>query len=513
MFEMDQGSDLGFLDPKNILEIISRRRWIIIISLLLSGLTGIYLAFSLPKLYSATTTIMIQPQRVPEDYVQSLVTEGVGFRINEMQQEILSRTNVEKIIEKFNLLPETAGKQIFLENKVAQIRELIIVQVGKSRRGPASSFSITFSDTIPERAASVANTIASMFIDQNLEIREAQAIGTSGFLEDELATMKQRLEETEKELSIYRQQYRGELPSQLESNLRKLDHLQNELADQEAGLRNARERLVALHNQAEGIESPDDQLGYKDYGNLSYDQLQAELTRLKARYTDKHPDIVRLKGLIAEYQTREFDDSRGKRRSVIETEKEIAKYEKAIAAIRQEMATYNSRVENLPQREQELLSLQRDYKNMRESYQSLLNRKLEAQIAVNMERKQKGEQFRVIDPARPPSKPSSPDMAKLFLISLVSGLGLGGAICFVLEYLNQVFRRPEEIENTLELPLVAILPVLVQPRDKLLRFLNGALTIMASGAVCLTYSLLGALILVDQSEIASIAKNLFNNAI
>jgi uncharacterized protein involved in exopolysaccharide biosynthesis len=292
-----------------------------------------------------------------------------------------------------------------------------------------------------------------------------------------------------------------------------MDNLQVQLADNEAGLRNARARLVALHNQAEGIESPDDQFDYQDYGNLSYDQLQAELTRLKARYTDKHPDIVRLKRLIDEYQTREFDDIRGKSRSVIETEKEIAEYEEAVAAIRQEIALYSSRVENLPQREQELLSLQRDYKNMRESYQSLLNRKLEAEIAVNMERKQKGEQFRVIDPARPSNKPSSPDMKKLFLMTLVSGLGLGGAICFVLEFLNQVFRRPEEVENILELPLIAILPVLVRPRDKLLRILNGAFTILASTAVCLTYSLLGALILVDQREIASIVKNLFNTGI
>ncbi len=506
---MEQGSDFGFLEPKNILHIISRRRWIIILSLLVSGITGIYLAFALPRLYTATTMVLIQTQRVPEDYVQSLVTEAVGFRINAIRQEIMSRNNIEKIIDRFQLMDEPGDQSVFIEDKVTTVREQIEIKVPKKRRSSPSAFRISYSDKIPERAATIANAIAAMIIEQNLEIRESQAIGTSDFLEDELAAMKQRLEETEKELSNYRQQYRGELPSQLESNLRNLDRLQNELANKEAGLRRSRERLVALHNQSESAASPDSQIRYEDYGNLNYEQLQAELTRLQARYTDKHPDIIRLKELIEEYHTREINDPRGKRRSVIETEKEIAEYEKVIANLRQKIATYSNRVENLPQREQDLLSLQRDYKNMRNSYQSLLNRKLEAEIAVNMERKQKGEQFRVIDPARPPQTPSFPDITRLLLVTLAAGLGLAGGIIFLLEYFYQVFRRPEEVENYLGLPLIATLPVIARPRDRLIRLLNGTLTVLASGMVFLTYTLLGSLILIDQSKLTSIARDIF----
>jgi len=510
---MDKNSDLGFLDPKTILEIVSRRRWTIIVSLLISGVVGIYLAFTLPRLYSATTLILIQPQSVPEDYVQSLVTEGVGFRINTIRQEILSRTNIEKIIEGFNLFSGAEKQDAHMEKKVAQVREMIQINVSQDRRHNTNSFSITYSDTSPDQAATIANAIAAMFIDQNLEIREAQAIGTSGFLDDELADMKQRLEETEKALSNYRQKYRGELPSQLESNLRKLDNLQEELSGKEAALADARARLIALQNQSEQNQSASDEVGYQDYGNLNYEQLQAELTRLKARYTDKHPDIIRLKELIREYQTREIDDMAGKRRSVVETEKEIKRYEEIIAALRSQIALYNNRVENLPQREQDLLSLQRDYKNIRESYQSLLNRKLEAEIAVNMERKQKGEQFRVIDPARPPTDPSSPDMKKLFLATLVGGLGVAAGACFLLEFLNQVFRRPEEIETFLGIPLIATLPMLVSPRKRVLGALNSTLTVLAVVAICLTYAFLGALIVVDQKTLASVAINLFKTTI
>jgi capsular polysaccharide biosynthesis protein len=130
---------------------------------------------------------------------------------------------------------------------------------------------------------------------------------------------------------------------------------------------------------------------------------------------------------------------------------------------------YQKRVENTPKREQELLSLRRDYQNIQNSYDSLLSRKLEADIAVNMERKQKGEQFRIIDPAKLPQKPVSPDMAKLFLFSVAAGLGLGGGIAFLLEFLNSSFRKPDDIENNYGLSVLVTVPRIYQARQRIYR--------------------------------------------
>ena len=117
-----------------------------------------------------------------------------------------------------------------------------------------------------------------------------------------------------------------------------------------------------------------------------------------------------------------------------------------LAELKQQLKEYQQRVERTPKREQELMTLKRDYENTQESYNSLLNRKLEAEIAVNMEKKQKGEQFRIIDRAALPRKPVSPDMRKLFLLSMAAGLGLGGGLIFLLDFLNPSLKQPKDYQ-------------------------------------------------------------------
>ena len=136
-------------------------------------------------------------------------------------------------------------------------------------------------------------------------------------------------------------------------------------------------------------------------------------------------------------------------------------------------------MEDTPKREQELMSLRRDYDNIQESYNSLLGRRLEAEIAVNMERKQKGEQFRIIDPARIPLKPISPDMRKLLILAIAAGLGIGGGIIFLLDFFDSSFRRPADVESYLGLSVLATVPVLYQPKDIIKQKINQILSIIA----------------------------------
>ena len=509
---MDEETRLDFLNPNFLFDTLCRRRWIIIIALLLSGLVCFYLSLTLPKIYSASTVIMIQPQKVPEKYVRSLVTQGVESRISTISHEIQSRVNLEKIIEQFELFSSQEGHEISIDEKIEELKTNIRVHLTTGRRkssgGGTNAFSITYDDPIPEQASKIANALATQFINENLKIREAQAIGTSGFLDEELAAMRRRLQETEQQLIDYRHQHMGELPSQLESNLRQLDRLQNEFADRQKVLSEARMRLVALLDQTPSPSSPnnDQPVDLQELQGLSYTQLQSRLFQLQSRYTDKHPDIIRLKQMMAEYP-RGPETLQGESQIVVDTRNEILEYQKDLADIRQKIAFYQNRVEKIPQREQELLSLKRDYNNMRQSYQSLLDRKLEAEIAVNMERKQKGEQFRLLDPAIPPTNPILPDIKKLLAIALVSGLGVAGGICYLLEYLIQVFRRPEEIEANLGIPLVATIPILPSRKRACIKHINTAMTVAASAVVCVVYGLFGALIFLGESELMSIVNN------
>ena len=335
-----------------------------------------------------------------------------------------------------------------------------------------------------------------------------RSIGTSAFLEAELDAMRLRLEAQERSLESFRTIHMGELPEQLETNLRILDRLQEQLTERQESLRDARSRLDMLRNQASAGLLPSQSTAggtaaaSAEPDPLNPEALRTELTRLQSRYTDKHPDIIKIKKQLEELEGRgaaveEAETPAPSREPVQITEvrREIENISADIGRIQSEIYAYERRVEATPKREQELMSLQRDYENLQTSYSSLLNRKLEADISVNMERKQKGEQFRILDPARPPQRPVKPDMQLLFLMTLAGGLGLGGGLVFLLEYMNAGFRSPKEVERTLGLPTIALIPFIEDRKARLLKTFNWAATGVAVVTAGLLFVVFAALAL------------------
>ena len=494
------------------INLMFKHRWLIIIPLCLSMTVGIYLAITLPKIFEASTLIMIEPQSVPSNFVKSIVSTDVDSRISTIQEEILSRTNLEKIIDKFDLFSDPGPQDMFMENKVASLRSRIEVGVSRSRRGP-NTFLISFKDANPETAMKIANGLATLFIDENLKIREAQALGTSDFLEDELKTMRERLQDVEEKRRTYRQRYRGQLPEQMESNLRILDNLQQQLSEREERLSDEKNRIIEIENQIQArkellttsitVQSDTDEI-------LTLEQLKNRLADLETNYTDKHPDVIRLRSKIAvleaKYKTKglrssnlqQTDSSEIQTRFLADkilseylqqrAEIKIALKDLAddIVKIKRQINTYQQRIERTPKREEELLTLNRDYNNIQESYNSLLNRKLEAEISLNMEKKQKGEQFRIIDTARLPRESVSPDLRKLFMIILAAGLGLGAGLIFLLDFFDSSLKDPEKFEDDLGLSVLATIPKVYQKKDLRLKRLNQVLSAVSIVvAVCL----------------------------
>lgn len=481
------------MDPKYIVDLVIRRRWIVMIPFFIAMIAGIFLSIKLPKIYEASTLILIQPQRVPQNYVQSIVSTEPSERISTLSQQVLSRTNLENIIGEFKLFEDPGKRLMYMEDKVKNLRKRISVNISNDRRRENDAFSISFQGKDPEMVMKVTNALASYFIDENLRIREAQAVGTSDFLDDELQSMKTRLEEVEFQLKKYRESYMGELPEQLDSNLRILDRLQEHLGEVQQGLSDAKIRLSAFQNEAAASKNQPttviiDQNNQSETNDL--DRLNAQLDSLLTRYTERHPDVVSLKARIAELKKQalasalsdsvnaESEGSDQKRPVSLSPEyrtqykeitQEMMRLEADMEDTKKQIRIYQKRVENTPKREQELLSLRRDYQNIQTTYDSLLARKLEAEIAVNMERKQKGEQFRILDPARRPQKPVKPNMQKLFFMVVAAGLAIGGGIIFILEYLDNSFKRPEDIEADLGLPVLCSVPQIIDRRARVFR--------------------------------------------
>lgn len=333
-------------------------------------------------------------------------------------------------------------------------------------------------------------------------------MGTSSFLEGELAAQRERLEEMDRNLRDYRRKYMGELPEQLETNLRIMSRVADELSEKQKQLRDAKNRLIAL-SQFAGPEPDEEEstvqsIDLDDLDNITdLSQLKKKLESLLSRYTDVHPDVVRVQKRVKELEDelkeaaidpeaaqkgdllrdmtqdsrqREMEAQLQLQRAQIKNE--IATLEVEIKETKALIKQYQKRVENTPKREEELRALTRDYRNIQDSCSQLLNRKLNAELSLSMERKQKGEQFRIIDRARKPEKPVAPDLKKLFLIVIAAGLGIGCGAIFLIDYFDSSMKHPEEFEEELGLTVMAMIPTIHHSRFHILTKLNFVFTIL-----------------------------------
>ena len=496
------------------LNLIFKHRWLIIIPFCFSMIVGIYLAIALPRVYQASTLILIKPQQVPQDYVQSaIVAANMESRIRTISQKILSRSNLQKIIDQFNLYSTPDQEDMLIEDKIADIRNRVLIELqATDKRQEADTFSISFQWSDPQLVAMVANNLTALFIDEDLKEREAGAVNTTQFLADQLGAMRDRLKEVETQLGNYRKRYMGELPEQLESNLRILDTLQKQLSEREARLRDEKNRLALLDIE---IKTQKESLAggamVSEKGEtMTLPQLRNELSTLQSTYTNQHPDVIRLKAKIADMEAKlksgQLKSSGGVNinanlneehlltsgtlaeqiRQRREIKSEIMHLDDDLRNLKNEIRIYQQRIERTPKREEELMALNRDYQNIKESYNSLLNRKLEAEVAVNMEKKQKGEQFSVLESAQEPLSPVSPNLKILFILAVMGAFSIGFGLILLIDYFDTSLKDPHDFESELGVSLLATIPKVYRKKDFRLKRLNQLLTgVSIFTSVCL----------------------------
>ncbi len=497
------------IDP--YVDLALRRKWWIIVPVVLALLGGVVYVKITPKTYEASTLILVEPQRVPTSYVRPTVTVSVQSRLRTISQQVNSRTNLERIIKDFNLYPDSRIRE---KSFFQRIKEKILVKLGRkipedeanpkvsmlglvenlrkrikvTVRGGGNAFEISFQWDDPETAAAVANAIASQYIEQNLKVREEMAMGTTAFLRSETERLRKELEIREKEVERFKKEHMGMLPDQLQSNLNILGQLKDELTDLEKRISLEKQQALMLQAQAQAFQQGPDvgsfmvgAEGAVGEADMEIQQLQQKMEELLTRYTERHPDVVALKRRIEKLK-KEAGQSQappetsldmgvlgGQDMMAMQLEQinaRIADYEKQAEALKKQIALYKERVERTPQVELELTKLIRDYQTVQKRYANLLAKQLDAQMAEELEKRQKGEQFRVLDPAIPPEKPIKPDVRKVFLMALVLGLGLGGGLAYVRETLDPKFYSPEEVEAFAKTKVVVSLPLLKEDGEE-----------------------------------------------
>jgi protein tyrosine kinase modulator len=505
-------------NPEDILRIVRTRIWVLLVPFALVSAATALIVHGLPDRYRSETVILVVPQRVPEEYVRSTVTTRIEDRLQSLVQQILSRSRLERIIQDFDLYADERRTGI-MEDIVETMRRDIGVNIL-----PGEAFRISYTGANPRTVTRVTERLASLFIEENFRDRAVLAEGTNQFLEAQLEDARRRLIEQEKKVEAYRKRFAGQLPSQLESNLQVLQNSQMQVQAILESINRDRDRRLVLERQIADLEQQgqaalviaapapaDASANATPAQRLA--AAKATLATLQLRLKPNHPDILRLNRLIRDLENKVEQDAQdtpvsaeatdlspaetARRRRIAELNLEMQLLDRQIdekqndqQRLRAQIASYQTRVEVAPTRESEMTELTRDYQTLQDMYKSLLSKKEESSIAANLERRQIGEQFKLLDPARVAEKPYSPNRPRLTFIGMAAGLAIGVLFVALMEYRDKSFKTDEEIMRVLSLPVLAVVPVMLTQaeqrwawRRRLLLGLGYGTTVVACFAV------------------------------
>lgn len=524
------------------IDLVIKKRWFIIVPVCLSLAAGIFLLIALPRTYQATTLILVESSKVPPSVIQPLQTGDIGNKINTISEQIMSQTYLDKIMEEHNLFSEPDYAKMFPEDKYRMMRKNISINISRSKEG-IEAFKLSYKGDDPKKVKNVANSLAQFFIDRSLEVFLEGALQAKKFLEGEVEEMKQKLSEHENTLSKFREANMGRLPEQLSSNLNNLNRLQLALEARQDALSEAQNRLVQIQYQLEEMDRFKQILlnqteertksaaalisGKESDAALSPEivklkELQDKKTVLLSQYTKKHPDVKRVEAQIKEMEevlkriqeadaTEDVAGTQEEKQSTEavvaqekqtaelptmieqlmpektelrtqynETQFEINRYKQDIQKLTQQIKAYEKRVEDTPKIEAKIIDITRDYESINETYSSLNDKLLNAIIYVNMVRQSKGTRFDILDYAKTPHKPISPDAKKLFLLFVAAGFGIGGGIIFLFDFFDESIRDPDEIGTIAgQHTEIVVMPKIYTKRQKILRYANWSLSVVS----------------------------------
>jgi polysaccharide chain length determinant protein (PEP-CTERM system associated) len=459
------------------LAVVRRRRWWLAVPIAIGLLVGIALVLTLPREYQSFTTLAVTTPNMTTDLVKSSPAD-MAERVRAISHELLSRPVLEQVARDEGLADRGS-----LDAAVAGIRSRTSVSLPKSlastsRSGP-DTFLVTYTGRTPELTQRVTNRLATAFIEQHSKLRETRAEDTSAFLAAQLGQSRDRLKAVEERLRQMKEAYMGRLPEQTQVNLQMVGGLRQQHESTTMSLRSEQDRLSMLERQIEAMKRGAADAPLSKGGVAEPMEriatLRRQLDEAASMYTDKHPEIQRLKAEIASAEalaaaerSRPAADREPAlnadptyRQLLAERETSrlrIREHERALVRTQGEIMRYQARVEAAPMIEQQLSSVNREYELEKQQYNSLAERHQSAVLAEDLERRRAGEQFAVLYPAFLPSQPSSPNVPRVLLFAVLMGLVLGAVLVMGREYLDRSVYDVRALQDEFELPVLAEIP-------------------------------------------------------
>src|SRR6202050_4437205 len=504
MVEELEDEKSGGFDLQHYLGLVRRRHMQFLIPLLAGWLLVWAASWVLPSRYRSSTLILVEQPTMPKDYVTPNVSDNLQDRLQSITQQILSRTRLLHIIDQLSLYPG----HMTADDKVDRMRKEIEIELVRDG-DRVSAFNVSYSSRDARTAQQVTSELTNLFISENLEVRQQQSEDTTKFLEGQLETARKTLSDQEEKIREFKGQHVGELPAQVASNLQILAGMQSQLQTEEDALNTAKQQRVYLETlvnqyrslQGLGQGSPKGE-GGTTVGlpaiDEELDKLRAQLADISSHYTDRHPDVRKVKEQIAKTEkirdqlvaalkakataaqadpnaanaTPDAADMRDPSSPMVQLQGqlqanrvEIANREHAVADLKTKVVDYQARLNQEPVREQQLSDLTRGYEQSKANYDELLKKKNGSAMATSMELLQQGERFSIIDPPSLPLKPIFPNRLKFCGIGLGVGLALGALVAGAFEMMDDRIYDQKELQKLLPVAVISEIPAIVVEAD------------------------------------------------
>lgn len=530
--------EIGNLDVKGI---VRRQKKIFFSCFALIFFTCLVVAFYLPPIYESEVMISVENQEIPEEYVKSTITSYVSERLEVLERKILSYPRLLEIIQDNGLYPDLKSNGEMVSRMREDITlETINVSLRDRRSGGRGSatiaFTLSYEHKQPEKAKQVADILADLFVKEDQKSREEQAGTTTIFLEKELEDLRRLVNMNEEKVSRFKAANIDQLPGSTGIFQQTVFRLEQDMDRTDTRIRTLQEKIVYLKSQIANIDplipilTDSGKVASNPNNRLKY--LRLQLIRMQANLSDKHPDIIRLKGEIKELEaqvgdkdstveqmnrlaivekqidelqsrygdkhpdvvklTREAEllkrqiaregptgnsmgmveaqsDNPGYmniRAQIIVAESEIDALKDERQKISAKLEDYQKKLEMAPFIDEEYNSLTLDYENAKKKFNEVSNKLHSARIAQEMDISDRGERFRIDDPAILPDMPSKPNRLLIILMGLVLGTGCGILLAALSEGMDASIKISDEVESVLGVPVLATISLYDSPRQK-----------------------------------------------
>jgi polysaccharide chain length determinant protein (PEP-CTERM system associated) len=487
-------------------------------------LASVFIAAILRDEFTVATTLLVEPQSISRKLVETSEEEAdVMNRLHLMTMQILSRARLSKVIDDLKLYPEESEEKT-REEVIDMMRGRIHVEpvlpeiadpdLKRRMEIDVNTFRLYFRHENAGTAAAVANRLANDFIDEHIKERVQSSGDTADFVDSELQRVAGRLRELEAQIAQVKAQNAGSLPEDVLANQRQVERAFDQLSLASQRLAEARSDQAFYNQQAiVARETGVGAVAGQNNNVLSPSQrlqlLENELGELLGRgFTDRHPDVVAKKAEMEQVRARIKGGDGGTERAPIATSAQeqnalneakraalqVEAGEREVARLQEQMNLAQERLANTPRVAEQLDALEREYEQLTASFNDFSAKRLEASVAANMERRQKGEQFRVLEPAYPPPDPTSPNRPLILALGVMLGIGAGAGLALLLDAADSSYHGARQLQGALRIPVLSAIPSILLDADRARmrrRNLRDAFAAVAVSGVVLTSAAVG----------------------